>query len=447
MTPLRKAQLAFTAAMLLFLLSGFGAYTATLKLVESEQWVIHTHEVQNAIGDTAQTLARVARARNNYVSTGKDEFRTEFEASKGQVPESVSRLRELTQDNPKQQEYCRQLEETLRKRIDQFQQSVQLAQEEPSNQDAQLRINLEGVPLSNEITRLSDAMNQEEQGLLDRREKTSRKWLAWSVSLLVFTFLLALGSIVFQFLVLSGELQARQLAEHAARRISNRVLQLQDEERARLARDLHDSVGQSLTGAKMMVDAMARNQSHDPRFKEVGELLNSALSDIRTISHLMHPPGLDEIGFSTAARWFIDGFSRRSGIQVTAKIPDVEPRLPRPIEVALYRVLQEGLSNVHKHSKSHRATVQMRFSKTVAVLAIRDFGVGVPSHVLEGFRAEGASGIGWAGMKGRIEEIGGQFEVSSDSSGTLLLVRVPMQDGKMELADDLNDELSELKGE
>jgi len=128
-------------------------------------------------------------------------------------------------------------------------------------------------------------------------------------------------------------------------------------------------------------------------------------------------------------------------------VPDADPRLPRAVEVALYRVLQEGLTNVHKHSKSKRVTVNVRFSPTVAVLAIRDFGVGVPRDILDRFRHDGTSGIGWAGMKGRIEEIGGQFEVVSDSTGTLLLVRVPMQEGKLVVTPKDGAEFSELQDE
>jgi len=436
-TNRRKAKLAFVAAMLLFLLSGIAAYVATVRSVESEKWVTHTHEVQSAIGDVGLAVARAGRARGSYFTTGNDDFRLDFEEAAVQVAPALKKVRDLTIDNSKEQEYGTALEQVITKRMDLFKESIELKHSNPSEQQEQARIDLEGVPLSSEITRLNDAMKAEEQRLLGERQKISRKWLLWSVSLLVFTFVLGLVFFVFQFYVLSKEVKARQVAEHAARKISTRVLQLQDEERARLARDLHDSIGQSLTGAKMMVGLLARNHPGDLRYKDAADLLDTSLSAIRTISHLMHPPGLDEIGFSTAARWFIDGFAQRSGIEVAAEVPDADPRLPRPVEVALYRVLQEGLTNVHKHSKSKRATVQVRFSLTVAVLAIRDFGVGVAPEILDGFRHDGTSGIGWAGMKGRIEEIGGQFEVNSNSTGTLLLVRVPM--GESRLTDDADD--------
>jgi signal transduction histidine kinase len=435
-----KAKIAFAAAMLLFLFSGMAAYIATMRLVESEKWVVHTHEVQTAIGDVALAIAKAGRARGSYFTTGNDDFRLEFDETSVFVSPALKKLRDLTVDNSKEQEYCAQLEKVVGRRMELFKESVELKRANPAEQKEQARINLEGVPLSSETTRLNDAMNAEEQRLLGQRQKTSSKWLFWAVSLLILTFALGLIFFIFQFYVLSKELEARQFAEHAARKISTRVLQLQDEERARLARDLHDSIGQSLTGAKMMVGLLARNHPGDLRYKDAADLLDTSLAEIRTISHLMHPPGLDEIGLSTAARWFIDGFAQRSGIEIKAEIPDVETRLPRPVEVALYRVLQEGLTNVHKHSKSNRATVQVRFSPTVAVLAIRDFGVGVAPEVLDGFRHDGTSGIGWAGMKGRIEEIGGQFEVNSNSTGTLLLVRVPVGEARLteETATDLD---------
>jgi two-component system NarL family sensor kinase len=150
------------------------------------------------------------------------------------------------------------------------------------------------------------------------------------------------------------------------------------------------------------------------------------VTETRTISHLLHPPLLDETGFTSAARWYVEGFAKRSGIPTGLDIPEDLGRLPEPLELALFRVLQEALTNVHRHSKSARADVSLRAFRNEVVLRIRDYGKGIPLDVLDRFRRNRAhGGVGLAGMRERIHELGGRLEMDSDSDGTEILVKLP----------------------
>jgi len=214
----------------------------------------------------------------------------------------------------------------------------------------------------------------------------------------------------------------------ALRMLSSRLMHLQDEERRRIARELHDSVGQYLTAIAINLDLMARpdGPSRSDLIAECRQLLNHSLTEIRTLSHLLHPPLLDETGFASAAQWYVEGFARRSGIAVDLELPQLE-RLPPNIEIMLFRVLQESLNNIHRHSGSSRAQVRLSIEGQCIRLEVRDFGHGMNPERLERFRNSGTGvGVGLAGIRERVTELGGAMEISSDSSGTVVAVSVPL---------------------
>jgi two-component system, NarL family, sensor kinase len=145
------------------------------------------------------------------------------------------------------------------------------------------------------------------------------------------------------------------------------------------------------------------------------------LRETRTISYLMHPPLLDHAGFESAAREYVEGFSRRSGVPVTLNMDTLGARLPATFELAMFRVLQESLANILKHSGSSQATVTVAYPPDQAVLTVQDYGKGMPLEILESFRSDGAKlGVGLAGMRERMRELNGNLEIQSDSSGTLV---------------------------
>src|SRR5262249_53406525 len=223
--------------------------------------------------------------------------------------------------------------------------------------------------------------------------------------------------------------------QNAARRLSARLLQLRDDERRKFSRELHDSIGQYLAAAKMMLESLVAEHSNDRRFSECANLVDQSIKETRTISHLLHPQGLDEVGFASAATTYAEGFAQRSGLQLVIRISEPAKRLPREMEIALFRVLQEALTNIHRHSKSTSAEVGFEPSAENVVLTIRDKGVGIPKEVLDRFRSSGTSGVGLAGMRERIRELGGTFEVESSSEGTTVKVVVPLSERNAFAAD------------
>ena len=217
----------------------------------------------------------------------------------------------------------------------------------------------------------------------------------------------------------------------ALQNLSQRLLKVQDEERRRVARDLHDSTGQTLSALKMSVAALEErlreNQSTSDVLSEIAALADQALQEIRTTSYLLHPPLLDEAGFTSAAQWYVDGFAKRSGIKVKFDLTTPLERLPIAIETALFRVLQESLTNVHRHSGALEVSICFLQQAGTVTLEIRDHGRGIPTERLNRLReASSETGVGLAGMRERLNELNGKLEIESDAHGTSLRAIVPL---------------------
>jgi two-component system NarL family sensor kinase len=235
-----------------------------------------------------------------------------------------------------------------------------------------------------------------------------------------------------QLALAQQEIESLVLARTAElQKLSQRLLKVQDEERRKVARDLHDSTGQTLAALKMSLMFLQESCKLDaPKLalvSEVEALADQAIEEIRTMSYLLHPPLLDEVGFVCAAEWYIEGFSKRSGIQVKAQIANLPERLPRAMEIALFRVLQEGLTNVHRHSGASEANIYFTQKDEVVTLEIIDFGKGIPEDRLRQIRQVSAeTGVGLAGMRERLHELHGKLEIEADARGTSIRATVPL---------------------
>jgi signal transduction histidine kinase len=433
MSPGKQAQVAFGGAALLLILSGLAAYFTLDRLLESARWVVHTHEVLSALGDVDTAVARAGRDRNAYVTTGDESSRSDFSSAVQQVDQKLLRVKELLADNPDQLARSQRLETVVKQRVALFGASVDLRAKRGPDDHGQTELAAQGVPYSSQITSISREMRDQEQVLLTLRTRTSHHLLVQAIVILVTTFVLALLLFSANYRLLTVELRARAGAERVAReseeslrRLTVRLLVLQDEERRRFSRELHDGLGQYLVGVKMNLDMYCEKHPGDSVLVEALQLLEQSIAETRTISHLLHPPLLDEAGFGSAATWYVEGFAQRSGIEVKIEIPDDVGRLPKPLELCLFRVLQESLTNIHRHSKSPRAEVSFTLSRDHVCLKVTDHGKGIPPDLLANFEEKGiGAGVGLAGMRERIRELGGQFLLRSSVMGTSVKVTMP----------------------
>jgi signal transduction histidine kinase len=237
---------------------------------------------------------------------------------------------------------------------------------------------------------------------------------------------------------LEREVMERKRAEGQLRQLSVRLMTLQDEERRHIARDLHDTTGQTLAAMKMTTALIQRTAAGPEMHRlldDLNALTDEAVQEIRTTSYLLHPPLLDEAGIASAVQWFVEGFSKRSGIQVNCEIAKTLQRPPRNHELVLFRVLQESLTNVHRHSGASATTVRLSISAEHFFLEIADNGTGIPEECIKRFNEAGhGTGVGLVGMRERVHELGGRLDIQSNPSGTTVSVALPATTPKTHLA-------------
>lgn len=221
-----------------------------------------------------------------------------------------------------------------------------------------------------------------------------------------------------------------EIANENLRELSGRLQQLRDQERRQIARELHDSAGQ-LLAALSMNNATIQAQSHllDPdaarAVADNAAIVEQISKEIRTLSHLLHPPLLDIAGLASAVRWYVDGFSERSKIKVDIEIPSEFPRLSSEMEIALFRLVQECLTNIHRHSGSETARVAVREEEDNLVVEIQDSGKGIPQDKQLDLSLDRA-GVGFRGMRERLRQFGGGLNIQSDSTGTRVTANIPL---------------------
>ena len=219
------------------------------------------------------------------------------------------------------------------------------------------------------------------------------------------------------------------------RALSARLLQMQDEERKRLARELHDGIGQLLVAITMNNAAIAEESGKlSPAgvkaLDENESMAQEVLRSIRTISHLLHPPLLEEAGLPSALQWYVEEFSNRSGIRVMLNCPSTLERLPGDLETAIFRIVQECLGNVHRHSGSPTAQIDLNLTGGRICLSIRDAGKGIPADKQRDLESNARAGVGLRGMRERIAQFGGEMQIQSTASGTTVTAMMPCRSSR-----------------
>jgi PAS domain S-box-containing protein len=222
-------------------------------------------------------------------------------------------------------------------------------------------------------------------------------------------------------------------ATESLRELSARLLRMRDDEQRRLARELHDSVGQLLVaiGMNLAMVSSEANKLTPATAKcvaENAELVDEASREIRTISHLLHPPLLDEAGLASALKWYTEGFAQRSRIEVHLEIPPDLRRLTHDTEITIFRVVQECLTNIHRHSGSDTARIRLQTQDNLLTLEVKDHGKGMPEEKVRSFARSRGVGVGFSGMRERLRQLGGTLEIRSDQDGTVVKAVLPIDD-------------------
>ena len=230
--------------------------------------------------------------------------------------------------------------------------------------------------------------------------------------------------------MLSREVEVRGHAEANLRKLSAQLLHLQDEERRRIARELHETIAQSLAALKMDLSIVDRSRDNldlpaSEALTDARSLTEQSMREVRTLSYLLHPPLLDEAGLPSALSWYCHGFTKRSGIEVALDLDPSLERLSQEMETTVFRLVQECLTNIHRHAGSPDARIGIRRERNRLAISITDRGRGMTRQQLEATTGSGA-GVGVSGMRERVKQMGGQMSISSNPTGTTVSVQLPL---------------------
>ena len=235
------------------------------------------------------------------------------------------------------------------------------------------------------------------------------------------------------------DISERKRSEESLRALSGRLLQMQDEERRRIARELHDSAGQTLAALSMNLTPLESENgrvgpSAAEAIKESLNLIAGLSRELRTISHLLHPPLLDEVGLSSGLRLYLEGFTERRRIKVNLEIPEDFGRLPRDLETAIFRIAQECLTNIHRHSGSPVAKIRITRQGTQVLVEVADRGKGIPPEKQKAMDTGAKLGVGIQGMGERVRQLGGSLDITSGAQGTVIVARLPVTGSSSSIA-------------
>lgn len=416
-----------TVALIFIALESF---SATSSLAESQKWVGHTHEVETVIMSIRSSLyaAQSALVTDSLMGEQSPETYSQAQAT---LSTGVADLRKLTVDNPSQQTRLDALDVLIKNRTESLRQSGSLAAGAEDTAAKQREFVISGRVLTGKALSILDDMRDAEEALREQRIAASRRTFTRMRVTLAAAYAIVVLVMFVYFRGLVRELQNRRRAEESVRQLSGRILQLQDAERRKIARELHDSFGQIFAALKMNLDQVAIEATAagkpDKLLSESLVLLERCIEEARTLSHLLHPPLLDELGFVSAAKTFIEGFSERSRLQVNVDFPEDLERLPDEVELTLFRALQESLTNIHRHSGSNSVDISLERSSISVVLIVRDYGKGISPEFVERFaNRTGGTGVGLAGLRERVRELKGHVHIRLAHPGTALRVSLPV---------------------
>ena len=410
-------------------------------------------------------------SRRGYVISAEADYLVDFQSALDVVPSGLRDLRPLISGVPSQVERFRRLEKLVEKRLNLLKRSVDLHAGKDSEAADQIALTAQGKVLADEIRAVADQMEDAEEGLLQERQNRAATLERLTISVLAIGYVFGFALLLLAVLNLRREIAAHDQAREALREahdrleikvqertaelletnqaleveieerrraaqslssLSGQLLRVQDEERRRIARELHDSVGQTMVAVlrnlNQLEESVARLEpnARDELSEAVG-WVSQCTRELRTISYLLHPPLLDELGLASALRAYAEGFAKRGDVSIQLDIPNQIDSLPKDSELALFRVVQEALSNIHRHSKSPRARIKIVRAPGELTLDVEDDGVGMPADPwLDDSATSPSLGVGIAGMRERMKQLGGRLEIHSNGKGTVVRAILPL---------------------
>ena len=436
--------IAFGFALVSIVTVGSLQYRTVRRLNQDYRWISQNQEFLRELTSVRNILNRTDASVQSFVLTGESNYAAPG-STDAQLKPHIQTLQAITLDDPIQHRKVALLQNLTNE-------SMRAMQAETNARNAGSISRRELLPLEHAIRKdisgvrgLTGEIETQQLQLLrdwrDQAETANRQTnlFIWFGSTMAFGLLCFAGVGLYLDLVERGKAEQEldrevreraaaqiklQASEQSLRQLSVDLLKAQDEEQRRIGRELHDSVGQYLAVLKMGLDALksAAGRGKDPRnekqLAECADLVDESIREVRTVSYLLHPPLLDECGLNTAIPSYLEGFSKRSGVQITLDIPPAFGRLTADLERAIFRVLQESLTNVHRHSGSPTARVALAINADGVTLEIADQGHGIPDRL-------GKSGVGLQSMRERMREFGGKLEMDSSPRGTTIRATVP----------------------
>ncbi|HEY2352981.1 MAG TPA: ATP-binding protein [Candidatus Acidoferrum sp.] len=427
------------SGLLIIAAIGVFAYVTQTGVENSRTWVLHTYDVRNDLQALDTELAQLRGNALAYAASGDKSQLQDFRSHAANVGVLTGKIHNATADNPRQQFRLGELESLFHKYLADLEHTAISAPQATINSEEAASIRALDVQES-QLDAVSQSMAADERSLLENRLLTWNQFFKRNVIILAAIFTAALILLAYNFHLLKREVdrthdmeRLQRESAQSLRALSARVLELQDGERRKVARELHDSVGQYLVGLKISVEQLQNNRANfaaedDRLLNEMVELTERSISEVRTISHLLHPPLLDEVGLESATRWYAEGFGKRCGLDVKLQLAEIHNRLPKQVELALFRVLQESLTNVHRHAGAKAIEIVLNCDHRRVTLTVHDDGRGIPREVVNRFRSGLASGVGLAGMRERLAELNGALEVESRPGSSTVRASIPIME-------------------
>jgi signal transduction histidine kinase len=430
-----------------------------MNLVSTYSWISHTREVQTTLTAIRADISGAQNAQRGYVLVGGRVYLDKYREMIGGLHQDIDAARQLTRDNGEQQNSLNELDAVVSRYVQLWNRAIGATALNLADPDFQKQVAAEADTPDLQAGEILRRLEQEEATLLDARQRRAQTLARRTGFAALVAFLVVGTFLVVNFGWLMSELKERKraeasLGERAAeleqknaqilqqasaleasnlslRDLSSRLLRAQDEERRRVARELHDSTGQALALLSMNVAALQQEAARrDPELGEMAANVDQSVrqlsDDVRTISYLLHPPLLDEMGLRSAIRWFAEGFAERSKIEVDLEQLSDPGRLSLDLETAIFRVVQECLTNIHRHSGSSKAAIRLEKCSQGILLEVADRGTGIPAERLADVASGARMGLGLRGIGERVKSFGGDMKIESNQQGTRIKVILPM---------------------